>query len=548
MGADPLEAGRQAFATGAWRDAYGLLARATDDERSSAEDLERLAVAAHLVGEDDPCVQAWERAYRARLAVDDAAGAARAAFWLSFELIDRGEVARGSGWASRGTRLVEDAAVDCVERGYLALPEALALAQGGDPAGGLAVFERIEAIGVRFADADLLALARNGRGRSLVRLGERERGLAVLDEVMVAVAGDEVSPVVTGTVYCSVIEACHEVLDLRRADEWTAALSDWCDAQPGLVPYRGKCLVYRCEILQRRGDWPAAAAEARRACDWLARRPEPVLGLAFYRSGELCRVRGELDDAAEQYRRASRWGHDPQPGLALLRLEQGDAAAARASLERALTEPADPAVRAELLAALVDVLREPGAGGEGDTSRAERAAHELATLAAGTGSPALAALASYSSGVVHLARGQPSAALDALRRAWATWEELAMPYDAARARAAIGRVCRELGDVEGAELELGAAVAVFEELGARPELDRLAGGRRAAGMPDTGPLTPREVEIIRLVASGRTNREIAEALVISEKTVGTHVGNIFTKLGLSNRVAATAYAYEHGLV
>jgi DNA-binding NarL/FixJ family response regulator len=317
-------------------------------------------------------------------------------------------------------------------------------------------------------------------------------------------------------------------------------LHRWCAAQPDLVPYRGQCLVHRSQVLQSSGAWADAMAAAEQARRALSEPAHPALGLAHYQLGELHRLRGELDEAECAYRAASAQGREPAPGFALLRLAQGATAAAVTATRRMLEESHGQLTRPAVLAAAVEVLL--GAG-EVDTARA--AADELAALASSVDTPLLHAVAGYAAGTVLLGEGDAPAALVALRRACAGWLALEMPYDAARARVQIALTCRALGDHDAAGMERDAACATFERVGARPDLARLS---EPAGPGRRTPLTARECEVLRLVAAGRTNREIATTLVISEHTVARHVQNIFAKLDVGSRAAATAYAYEHGVV
>jgi DNA-binding CsgD family transcriptional regulator len=538
-----LDRGRESFRWKAWADAYTQLSAADRETPLEIEDLERLAVAAYLTGKDSDSADVWERAHRECLRLGNCKRAAWFAFWLALSFLNHGELAQGSGWLSRARRLLEDHP-DCVEQGYLLVPLALQSMSQGDAATACTTFSRAADIGNCFHDADLLALGRLGRSQALMHLGEISQGVALLDEVMVSVTTGEVSPLVAGIVYCAGIEACHEIFDLRRAQEWTAALSRWCEAQPDLVLYRGQCLVHRAEILELHGDWIDAMVEAQRAQERLSRPPgQPAVGVAFYQQAELRRLRGELSRAEEAYREASQHGRPPMPGLALLRLAQGQTEAAAAGIRRALDEAQDRVARWRLLAAYVEIML-----ASRDVPSARAGADELAQIAADLDAPLLHARSDQATGAVLLAEGEPRAALAALRRAWTAWQELEVPYEAARVRVLVGLACRDLGDEDSAEMELDAARWVFQQLGAATDLARVEVLSRKSAANSVGGLTVREVQVLRLIAAGKTNRAIATDLVISEKTVARHVSNILSKLGLSSRSAATAYAYEHNLL
>ena len=522
-----------------WGDAFAELSAADREGRAEVEDLERLAVAAYMLGRDADCEDAWLSAHRAWLASGEPERAARCAFWQALGLFFRGDMAPAMGWVARGGRLLDDGGRECAERAWLGMLEALPVLFDGDAEVAYRSFAAAGETAERFGDADATAFARLGRGHALIGQGRIDAGMALLDELMVAVTADEVAPMLAGIVYCQVVALCQAVFDLRRAREWTDALTRWCDAQPDLVPFRGHCLVHRCEIFQLQGAWTDALDAARSACERLAGPPAwDALGSAHYQLAEIERLRGELAQAEESYRRASLAGRDPEPGLSLLRLAQGRVGQAVPAIRRALDEAQDPIARSRLLPACVEVMLRSG-----DTGAARAAADELAAIAAQLAAPYLDALAAHAAGAVLLAEGEPRAALVRLRTAQRSWRDLAAPQQAANVRVLIGIACRELGDGASAQLEFDAARGALEQLGALPDLERLA---RLTG--SGGPLSPRENEVLALIAAGKTNRAIAADLFISEKTVARHVSNIFAKLRLSSRAEATAYAYRHGLV
>jgi DNA-binding CsgD family transcriptional regulator len=538
-----LERGRDSYTKRAWTDAYASLSHADQPASLGPEDLELLATSAYMLGRDDEYLSTLERAHHAYLEAGEALRAARCAFWVGVNLATREEMARATGWLGRAQRLVEREEHDCVEQGYLLVPLALQHEAAGDQEAAYAAAAAAAEIGERFGEADLVALAVYMQGHALVKQGRVEEGLGLLDEAMVAVTAGELSPIVTGVIYCSVIDACQEVYSLRRSREWTAALTQWCEQQPEMVAFTGRCLMHRAEIMQLNGAWPDALDEARRARDRCAQAMNPrAAAHALYRQGELHRLRGESAAAEDAYRSASRSGWEPQPGLALLRLAQGNIEAAVAAIRRVASEATDPLRRAEVLPAYVEIMLAAG-----DVQAARQACDELEQISRAYESGMLAAIAAHARGAVDLADGDTRSALVALRHARRAWEELRAPYEAARVRVLVGLACRALGDAEAAALELEAAAGVFVDLGAAPDLARVELLKPTTPV-DTHGLSPRELQVLRLVAAGRTNRRIAAELVLSERTVDRHVSNIFTKLRVSSRAAATAYAYEHQLV
>jgi DNA-binding NarL/FixJ family response regulator len=536
---DQLERGRASYARGAWTDAHELLAAA-----DRADDLELLATAAYMLGRDDEYVGAMERAHHLWMESGEGLRAARCAFWIGMNLSIRGEPARATGWLSRARRLVDREDRDCVEHGLLLLARMAEHEAAGDHEAAIAAGGEAVGIGERFGDADLFALAAQDLGILLIERGRVVEGLALLDEAMVAVTAGELSPIVNGFVYCGVIMGCQAAYEPRRAQEWTAALTAWCEQQPDMVSFTGTCLVHRAEIMQLHGAWPDALEEARRAGPRCAlAMNEAAAAEALYREGEIHRLRGDFGAAEEAYQGARRSGREPQPGLALLRLAQGNGEAAAAAIRRLAGETDQPSKRASVLSPYVEIML---AVGDADAARAGCA--ELEDLAERSEGPMLGAMAAHARGAVELSGGDARAALVALRRACRAWRTLEAPYEAARAQTLVGLACAALGDDDTAASELEAAREVFARLGAAPDLARVDSLSGRAASPATYGLTSRELEVLRLVAAGNSNREISAALVISEHTVARHLQNIFAKLDVSSRTAASAFAFAHDLV
>ena len=541
--ANELERGREFYAQRAWMDAYESLSRADESSPLGPEDLELLAISASMVGRMDDHLALLERAYHVCQEAGDGLRAARAAFWLGMNLAIRGEVGPAGGWFGRAQRLVEREDQDCVEQGYLLVPVALQHQGVGDYEAAHDAAGAAAAVGERFGDADLVAVAVHFQGLIRIKQGRVEDGLGLLDEAMVAVTAGELSPIMTGVVYCGVIACCEEAFQPRRAREWTNALTRWCEQQPQMVAFTGRCLAHRAGIKQLHGAWQDALEEARLArerCEQAMN--QAATGQALYQQGEVLRLQGDFTAAEDAYRDANRYGREAQPGLALLRLGQGDVAPAAAAIRRLLGETTEPLQRAALLPAYAEIMLAVD-----DIEEARNACRELGEIAAASGSAMLDAIAARVRGAVELAEGDAPAALMSLRHAWRVWQELEAPYEVAIARVLVGLACRALGDEDSAVLELGAARAVFEQLGAAPDLARVDSHIRSVAA-DTHGLSPRELQVLRLVATGKTNREIATELVVSEHTVARHVQNIFGKLGVSSRTAATAFAFERDLV
>jgi DNA-binding CsgD family transcriptional regulator len=527
---------------GAWIDAHAALSAADEAAPLAPDDLELLALAAYMLGRDDDYLRALERAHYGHLDANDAPRAARCTWWIGLCLLMLGESSPAQGWFARGDRLLEREQSDCVDRGYLLLAHMLQCFGEEDFQGAHDLAGEAIEIGQRFGDRDLVAMGVMDQGHALLELGRTGEGLRLIDESMVAVTSGELSPIVAGILYCNTISVCRGAHELRRAREWTAALTVWCERQPDMVAHTGVCLAHRAEIMLVQGSWEQAFDEARRlVTDGVLNRR--AASAALYVQGELHRLQGDFDAAEEAYRLLTRRGGAAQPGLALLRLAQGNVDAALAAIRRVADETGPPLDRAGLLPAHVEI-----ALAAGEVEEAARASDELAAIAGAHGSDALHARSAYARGALALARDEAGVALTALRESSLAWLALEAPYEEARARVLIGLACRELGDHDGAELELDAARAAFEQLGAQPDLARAHALAGSEVFGDRFGLSPRELEVLRLLASGETNRAIAGVLVLSERTVDRHVSNIYAKLGVSSRAAATARAYEHKLV
>ncbi len=537
---EDLDRARETYERGDWGAAFDRWS-GLDPVTLSADDLIAMATTAELLDRRDDAADALQRAYRLHLDAGDTRAAARCACELAMLYSTSGEPAMGAGWAARAERLLDELGEDTAERGYVDLRQMYGHLAVGELADAVACAASVTAHGRRFGDPDLVAIGLAAQGRLSLYSGGVQAGLALFDEAMVGVASGEVSPVIAGHVYCIMIEGCQEVSDLQRAAAWTTALSRWCERQPGLVAFTGQCAVHRGQIMRLHGAFRAAVAEYDGAVvRYLSSASSAAAGLAFMERGDVLRVLGELDAAEESYERAAGHGHEPQPGLVLLWLARGRTESAVAAVRRLLAERPDPVGRSRLLPAAVEVLL---AGDDPDTARA--VALELDTVAHDFGNDALTAMAAYAQGRVELATGDPAGSLPYLRKALALWGAMGAPYEAARTRVQVACALRALGDAESATVELTAARRLLDELGARPAADEAARLLAPATLP--AGLTDREVEVLRLVATGRSNTQIAADLVLSEKTVARHLSNIFRKVEVGSRTAAAAYAFEHGL-
>ncbi|WP_240786952.1 response regulator transcription factor [Ramlibacter rhizophilus] len=545
--ATSIELGRQAFLRREWKEAFRQLKAGDAESPLEPADLERLAQAAYLIGRDADATALFMRAHYVSMDAGAPERAARWAFWLSLNALLGGDIAQSTGWLARIQRIV-GTCPDCAEQGYVDVLSGLAQLGQGHAENACAIFGHAISRAVRFKAPDLMAMSLLGQGQALIQIGRAADGVPRLDEAMVTVAAGEVSAMAAGIVYCAVILTCQRLFDLRRCKEWTRALDEWCAEQPDLVPYRGECLVHRSEILQLEGEWSAAMTEAQRAVELFATRRGPVSGRAYYQLAELHRLRGKFSLAEEMYGEAGRRGTEPQPGLSLLRLAQRDFDVAKAAISRVTREASHghgirgAATRPLVLHACVEIMIATG-----DVEAARQAAVELESIAADVGALVLHAWSGKATGTVLLAQDDAQAALAVLRDAWQQWQELDSIYESAEVRVLIGRACLALGDEDTAHSHFEAAARTFERLGATPALAEV-GKFASAGAAPSHLLSRRELEVLRLVAKGQSNREIAARLFISEHTVARHLSSILGKLGVASRTAASAFAFEHGLI
>lgn len=537
---EALQRARQAHAAHRWGEAYRGFVAARQHAALAVDDLLALGDAAWWLGHGDESIALTESAHQQLLDDDQPRRAAMQALTLGFELFLRGEVAQGSGWLSRARRLLADTD-EGPEHGYVLYVDAGAALETGDVGTALTLVGRLHDVARRHDDATLGALALAMEGTARIRDGALDDGMALLDEAMLPVVDGAVAPEWAGNIYCDMMAVCHELGDLRRMREWTDATERWCEGFDSAAMFAGICRMHRVQLLQVGGDWPRAHDEARRVCTELAEMNRAVVAEGHYLLGDLQRLRGADADAEAAYRQAHELGRDPQPGLALLRLAQGRPDLAAASLATALGATDDPVARAPLCRAQLEV-----ALATDDLATATAAADELEATATTYATDVLVAAAAEARGAVELAAGHPATALPRLRDACRQWQALDAPHDVARTRVLAGGACSAMGDHDAASLDWDAAAATFTALGASVDLRRLAELRGRGDPP--GGLTPREAEVLATIATGRTNREAAALLYISEKTVARHLANVYLKLGLSTRTAAAAWAHEHGLV
>jgi ATP/maltotriose-dependent transcriptional regulator MalT len=522
-----------------WRAIHDDLSQ-RDLSSLSAAELDLLGESLFWLDRPDDSIAVLGKAFTAHVADGHHAGAAMAAWQLFYDHALVGETALANGWLERLRR--HAARVEgSVAAGFVAVAESDHAAAAGAFEDAVAHAGRAVELGHASGDADLTAMALQAKGRALVACGRLDEGISALDEAIVAVVNGELAPLFTGWVYCNALATCHDLADLGRAVQWSEAAMRWCDDLRDGRLYPGICRLHVVEVASLRGAWEAAAALAQQACDELTSHDPRYAGEAHYLIGELHRMTGDLDLAEEAFTRAHLLGRVPQPGLARVRMAQGRFDAAVNGLGLALDPvPSAPLRRTELLAALAEAHLAVD-----DIDAAAAAAVEMTDVARGVTSDYLEAVALTTDARVLLARGEAAAACRRAGEATGRFQALGLPYDWARAREVRGVAAQLIDERDTAELELAAAHETFRSLGAEPDVRRVAA---LLGNSAPSPLSSREIEVLRLVARGGTNKEIAAELFVSEHTVARHLSNIYTKLGIGSRSAATAFAYEHSLI
>jgi ATP/maltotriose-dependent transcriptional regulator MalT len=540
LGSDGLAAVRDALSRHDWQAAYDAAAAASvGSPELEAERADMAAEAAWWLGRLDDSIEARELAYRIFDELGDQRRAGQCAVWLYECHAIGARPALAGAWLRRAKQALSGDP-DCVEHGALLLRQAESAHGSGEYDRAAALASQAIALGRTLRSPDLEAEALQTKGRILIEQGDIAEGMGHLDESMLFAVEGRLRPYSTGKVYCSLISACEELGDLDRAAEWTEATMQWAERHPFAI-FPGICRVHRAVVLKRRGSLAEAEREALQAGEELSGSHVANSAAAYVEVGDIRRRLGDLEQAEDAFTRAEALCGRPSGDLALLRLAQGRTDAAMSIIAACLRETVSNGLaRSRLLPIYVHV-----AVAAGDIEAAAAALSELDDLVAVFDTPILRATALSSRGRVELARRDVGRARATLQQALESWQALDVPYEVATARTLVGQALRDSGDEAGATASFAAAVELFDQIGARLDARLVLDDSRPA-LP--AGLTEREVEVLRLVAGGLTNNEIAAELFLSAKTVSRHLSNIFTKIGVTSRASATAFAFEHELV
>jgi LuxR family maltose regulon positive regulatory protein len=548
--ASALDAGWAALSGGHWERARASFEESLA-ETESPEALEGLGWAGHMLNDDRLTFDARQRAYRLYLERGNTAAAARIASLLAADhLLFRGEPAVANGWLQRAHSLLDDLEPG-VDHGWLAIHEGhIAVSLDEDTAKARQLAARAVELGRRFGAPELEMLGLGLEGRALVSEGELEEGMRRLDEATtVALAGEASLLYCVAWACCYTISACERVRDYERAAQWCARVGEFCGQHD--IFLLNTCRAHYASVLSWQGRWGEAESQLSAAVEGLRASRPPMVGDAIARLGELRRRQGRLAEAEELFARTESHAISLL-GRAALALDRGQAPEAAELAERYLRRFPDPA-RVERSAGLEIAVR--AFAQLGDDERAGEALEQLRAIAAQSRTRPLLAALSSSEGALAMAQGDHDAARRSFEDALDLLAASDARYEAARVRLDLANVLSALGRLDRAERETETALADFAELGAEGERARAEAllaklrptpAREVMDGP-LGELSPRELEVLGLVAQGLTNRDIATRLVLSEHTVNRHVANILRKLALPSRAAAASLAGRHGL-
>jgi ATP/maltotriose-dependent transcriptional regulator MalT len=526
--------GRRALEAARWDEAREAFESVLGAEETP-DALAGLGLALWFLGDVSAGVAARERAVEGYVRTDRCDEAARIAVWVSHQHFIAGRSSAARGWLARAERAVEGSET-CAGQGWVAVERARHAETVEECA---AHARRAMEIAKETDSGDLEVFAVSLLGRAEVSAGRREEGMRLLEEAMAAASAGRVSNVHTlAEAYCNLISACSSAGDWERATEWCELVDDFARTNE-TAPLYGACRTIHADVLLATGRWADAERALQSALDVHARYVPQLAAPTFAAMAELRVRQGRLPEAEQLL-----VGREEHPeslrALAHLRLAQGQPEVAEALLERGLLAAEDDAVQtSQLLALLVDAQLAQG--------HAEAADRTVQLLAERSPNALSAARSQLSAGRVELAAGRTAEAAECARRALAAFGRLTMPYEVAEARLLLSRALAEANAALAAE-EARAAFETFRELGAVRPRDEAAAvlrelGASTGGVPRAnGQLTAREHEVLALLAAGLSNAQIAERLVISEKTAGHHVSHILAKLGVRNRVEAAAFA------
>ena len=527
-----LRAARTAHVRRDWRVAYDAFVRAGEDTPLCTDDLDAMAVAAWRLGRGKESLRVAERVF-AQLARTDPPSAAMKAVDLALAWLTRGDVNIGQGWMNRARRLL-DGAPEGTTHGYLAYLDALTAVMTGDAQALRQRVHELREMCGRLDSPAVTALCNVAEALAAIGDARMAEAYGLIDEAMLPVLADQVPIDWAGDIYCVVLNQCHRLADLPRMRAWTQSMERWCTDFAPSANYGGVCDVHRLQLMAGTDDYGRLEARLVGASRSLEEVNSWAAGAGYYELGEVRRLRGDTDGAFAAFARARALGIEPQPGQALLRCRIGDSDTAWTELRVALAGE-DRLGRMRLLRGAVEV-----ALARGGLDEAERHCAELESGAEAFGTPGFRAWAAHARGAILARREQHTAALERLEAALREYRTQQSRYETAQVYEWMAIAHRGLGEDDLAAADLATAESIYTQLGVEPA--------QVCGSGSPGGLTRREIEILTRIASGATNKQVAEQIFISERTVGRHLANIFSKLGVSTRTAAVTWAYTNNVV